>query len=577
MARPDPHSVFDDAQPRLQRLEWRARIDFAARAVVAEARLLFDGGGAYVDLDTRDLTIERVSDDDGARLEVERGATHPFLGQRLRVLRPRGAVRIRYRTLPTAMALDWSNQSVYSQCQPIFARSLVPLPDSPSSRITVGAELTAPRALTALMAAAQVSRHETGDEAVTTFEMAQPIPPYLLALAVGDYVSRELSSRSRVWASPSLIEAAAGELAPVERMMAEAERLFGPYRWERFDLLVAPPSFPYGGMENPRLAFLSPSLLVGDRSLLSVVAHELAHAWSGNLVSAASLEHFWLNEAFTVWGERRLVAAVADDGAETARLQAALGRRDLERALAAFAANPERTRLRTHLDGVDPDEALSVVPYEKGYLLLRALEANLGPAAFATLARGYFDRFAGRSITSEQFVQFAALRAPGFDFEAWLAQPGVPAAVAVATEPTAPAALPPGEELARWTPWRWRWFLDGLPRPSPLCAAIDQWFNHCAPAHPEVRTAWLTLAVDSDYAPALAQLDEALRQGRLKYLRPIYLALALQPSTRERAGRAYRQHRERYHPIARLQLERLLRALGVATQEVKPLGLGRRP
>ncbi|HEY2748524.1 MAG TPA: M1 family aminopeptidase, partial [Polyangia bacterium] len=318
MARPDPHSAFDDAQPRVRRLDWRARLDFGARVIAGEARLTIDGVGAAIDLDARDLTIEHVGDEAGARLDVELGAPRGFAGQRLRIARPPRVVVIRYRTSPAAMALHWSNQSVYSQCQPIYARTLVPLPDSPSSPIAYHAELTAPRALTTLMAATRIDRVEAGDAATTTFAMDEPIAPYLLAVAVGDYAARELSARCRVWAAPALVDAAARALGDVERLLGEAEGLFGAYRWGRFDLLIAPLSFPYGGMENPRLAFLSPTLLGDRESLVAVVAHELVHAWSGNLVTAASAEHFWINEAFTVWGERRLVATLLGEAAARA-------------------------------------------------------------------------------------------------------------------------------------------------------------------------------------------------------------------------------------------------------------------
>jgi aminopeptidase N len=519
MARPDPHSVFDDAQPRVRRLEWRARIDCAARVIEAEARLTVEGTGEWLDLDSRDLTIERVSDDDGARLDVELGAPHPFLGQRLRIARPPATVRIRYRTSPAATALHWSNQSVYSQCQPIYARSLVPLPDSPSSRIHYRAMLTAPARLTASMAAVQVERVEgagAGSEATTTWEQPEPIAPYLLAFAVGEYVARELSPRSRVWAAPALVDRAARALGGVARALAEAERLFGAYPWGRFDLLVAPASFPYGGMENPRLAFLSPTLLDDADALAGVVAHELAHAWCGNLVTAASAEHVWLNEAFAVWGERRIVAAVA--GEAVAQAQATAGRRALDSALAGFAAQPERTRLELALDGIDPDEGLSIVPYEKGYLMVRALEDALGGAAFGELLRAYLARFAGQSITTEQFRAFAAVAAPRFPFADWLNQSGLP-----------PSVRSDGNALAA----------------TDAAALPPDWFNQ-------------------------------LQSGRIKQLRPIYLALCREPDRRAEAARLYRQQRDGYHPIARQQLERLFREQGVAVEEVKPLGLGRR-
>jgi aminopeptidase N len=513
MARPDPHSVFDDAQPRVRRLDWHARVDFGARVLDAEARLGIEGQGDWLDLDARDLTIERVSDEAGVRLDIELGAPRGFLGQRLRIARPPAVVRIRYRTSPGAIALHWSNQSVYSQCQPIYARSIVPLPDSPSSRIAWRASLTAPRALTALIAAEPRERVESGDEATSTYEMVKPIPPYLFAFAVGDYASRELSPRVRVWAAPARLDEAARALAGVEERLVAAERLFGPYPWARFDLLIAPPSFPHGGMENPGLAFLSPSLLDDAEALQGVVAHELGHAWSGNLVTAASAEHFWINEAFTVWGERRLVDA------DVGRRSAAAGRRALDEALAAFASLPERTHLRLALDGVDPDEGLSIVPYEKGYLLLRALEDALGEARFVAFVRAWLQRFAWQSVTSEELVAFAADHAPGFDFAEWLNQSGMPKSLA-----SDGSAAPPADAVA-------------LP---------ENWLNQ-------------------------------LQSGRIKQIRPIYLALCRDPDRRADAARLYRQHREGYHPIARQQLERMFREQGVAVEEVKPLGLGRRP
>ena len=388
MPRLDPHSYNDSAQPAIDRLDWQARVDFASRTITAEALLGFRAPGeGPLDLDTRDLAIDGVSDEHGAALAFSLAAPDPILGTRLRVElpRPTSAIRVAYRTSPSASALQWltpeqtaggAQPFLYSQCQAIHARSLVPLQDTPRLRLRYRAALTVPARLEALMAAAFIGREPRGDEAIARFEMNEPIPPYLLALAVGDLVSRDLGPRSRVWAEPPVVDRAAHEFAGVDAMLTTAERLFGPYPWGRFDLLTMPPAFPYGGMENPRLTFLTPMLLAGDRSLVNVVAHELAHSWTGNLVTNASAEHFWLNEGFTVFAERRILEEL--EGREAALLHAALGRRELDRAVADFYEHPELTRLRTRLDGVDPDEAFSVVPYEKGYLLLRALEDAAG-------------------------------------------------------------------------------------------------------------------------------------------------------------------------------------------------------
>jgi leukotriene-A4 hydrolase len=631
--RPDPHSALDAAQPRVRHLDWRVRADFSARTLDAEARLVLDGDGERVDLDTRDLSIVSVDDGAGSPLPFEHGPPHPFLGQRLRVeCGPARVLRIVYRTAPSASALQWLNQLVYSQCQPIQARTLVPLPDSPSARLTMRAQVTAPRALTVLMGGAFVDRVEHGDEAITTYEMVEPIAPYLLALAIGDFVARDLTPRTRVWATPQRLDDAARVLAGVGRILHAAEELLGPYRWRRFDLWIAPSSFPYGGMENPRLTFLSPSLLARDGSLLGVVAHELCHAWFGNLVGAASAEHLWINEGLAVYAERRLIERL--DGEPAARLQAALGRRDLDRAFVAFGARPELTRLRTRLEGLDPDEALSIVPYEKGYLLLCALEAHLGRSALDRLLRAYLEHFAGQAITSDELAAFVATAAPDFPIDPWLNQSGLPSSaqplatsapaemamsartemamstpaemaisapmmatasaglpfhdaagphrLAAIGEPASADLLPARDEAAAWSPWQWRWYLDGLPRPSALCATLDEWFNLSAADNAEVRAAWLPLAIESDHAPALSAIEQALDggnergAGRVKFLRPLYLALARNPATRDGVGGWWRRFRQGYHPVARQQLDRLLRELGIATQDVNPLSLRRR-
>jgi hypothetical protein len=333
-------------------------------------------------------------------------------------------------------------------------------------------------------------------------------------------------------------------------------------------------------MENPRLTFLSPSLLAGDGSLLGVLVHELAHAWVGNLVGAASAEHIWINEGLAVYVERRLVEVL--DGSDAARLQAAIGRRDLERALAAFAVRPELTRLRTWLADLDPDETLSIVPYEKGYLFACALEAHVGREALDRLLRGYLERFAGGAVTSEALATFVAEHAPAFACDEWLNHSGLPASAPPAPLPLPTTALPAREEAAAWSPWQWRWYLDGLPRPSPLCAVLDEWFDLSHARNCEVRAAWLPLAIESDHVPALAEIEHALDGngdaggGRIKLLRPLYLALARHPTTQAQTAGWWRRYRDSYHPVARQQLERMLRELGIATHDVNPLSLRRR-
>jgi len=485
---------------------------------------------------------------------------------------------IRYRTGPDASALQWLEPEqtaggkapfLYSQCQAIHARSVVPLQDTPRLRITYEAELTVPATLRGLMAAGAVDREVRGDRAVERYRMDEPIPPYLFAFAVGDLESRDLGPRSRVWAEPSVVVRAAHEFAGVDRMLTSAEALFGPYSWGRFDLLVLPPSFPYGGMENPRLTFLTPTLLTGDRSLVNVVAHELSHSWTGNLVSNASAEDFWLNEGFTVFAERRILEVL--EGPEMVALHAAVGRQALDEAVTNFRDRPQLTRLRTRLQGVDPDDAFSQVPYEKGFLFLRALEDAVGRPAFDRFLKKYMEAFRFQSVTTEELLELVRTELPGaletVNAPRWIDGEGVPAGAPVArssrleqvevlkTELPSPAAK-------EWSPWEWQVYLNHLPRPAPaeLLAALDERFQLTEAANPEVLVAWLTVAIRSGYVPAVRRAETLLGEvGRMKYLKPLYAALIAGPGTRSLAEAWAQRYRKRYHVIAAAGVEALLR------------------
>jgi len=580
MARLDPHSYTDDQQPQTRALEWHAKVDFSTRILDCEAALTFEQPGeGPLELDTRELRIQSVTDAAGKPLGFSLEAAEPVLGARLRIQLPPGTrtIRIRYQTSPGASALQWLTPAqtsggkqpfLFSQCQQIHARSIIPLQDTPRLRIRYRAALTVPAPLEAVMAAAQVSREEKDGWAVKRFEMPQPIPSYLIALAVGDLKAKEVGPRSQVWAEPSLLEQAAWEFGQVEDMIRAAERLFGPYDWDRFDILAMPPSFPYGGMENPRLTFLTPTLIAGDRSLVNVVAHELAHSWTGNLVTNASMEHFWLNEGFTVYAERRLVEALY--GKDTAALQASLGRRSLDEALEHLKEHPEWTKLRTHLQGTDPDEVFSSVPYEKGFLFLRALEEAAGLEAFDRFVRGYVKRFAFQSITTEDFLAHVEKELPGVlaqvNAPAWVHDAGVPANAPVprsakleALEKHGPQA-PDEATVASWSPTEWQLYLRRLPHPSPLafCEALDQRFHLTQSRNHEVLVTWLELAAQSGHAPALPRLEQELAEvGRMKYLRPLYRTLArIDPA---RARSCFERCRASYHPIAQQVVEGLLK------------------
>jgi leukotriene-A4 hydrolase len=590
MPRIDPHSYNDTDQPETQSLDWKARIDFATRTfatrtIQAEALLILRQPQAGpLDLDTRELQIESVTDGRGDSLEFEVAPADPILGSRLRIqLRSdTEQVRLRYRTAPTASALQWlaptqtfggQQPFLFSQCQAIHARSLLPIQDTPRIRITYRAELTIPSDLRAVMAAGALGREVRAGEAIERFEMPQPIPPYLFALAVGDLAFQEVGPRCGVWAEPPIIEQAAWELAELEQFLGTAETLFGPYDWDRLDVLVLPRSFPYGGMENPRLIFVTPTILAGDRSLLALVAHEMAHSWTGNLVSNASAEHFWLNEGFTVFAERKMVES--REGPEAAALHGALGRRALDEDLVRFSDRPELTLLRTHLASVDPDDAYSRVPYEKGCLFLQTIEQAIGPTRFSQFLRHYLQRFRFQAITTEQFVEFADAELPGVlptvQADAWLHAPGVPnnAPVSASGRLDAIEALdgaPPPDELARsWSPIEWQLYLETLPPTldSAACAELDARFQLTGSPNYDVLVTWLTRCIPAGYAPALDRTEQVLGEvGRMKYLRPLYQALAERPDTRQHAVQLFERFAAGYHPIAQGTVTRVLREAG---------------
>jgi leukotriene-A4 hydrolase len=585
MPRPDPHSYCDTDQPETAAFDWQVRVDFERRELSGHVELKLSPSparqrGGVLDLDTRDLRIEAVESAAGP-LVYELGPADPILGARLRVTLPPGtpSFTVRYRTSQQATALGWLSPEqtagkrqpyLFSQCQAIHARSIVPLQDTPGRRVVFTARLDVPVELRSLMAARFVERRTAGPgRALDAWEMPEPIPPYLLALAVGDVVSRELSPRVRVWAEPSEVDAGARELEAVESMITAAEGLFGPYDWERFDLLVMPPSFPYGGMENPRLTFLTPTIIAGDRSLVNVVAHELSHSWTGNLVSNASAEHFWLNEGFTVYAERRILEALY--GREEAELHAAVGRKELLRAIEDFASQPELTRLRGHLDGTDPDQAFSIVPYEKGYLLLRAIEENEGRARWDAFLRKYMQEFRFQALTTEQWLVFLERELPGAaahaGADAYLHGEGLPEG---APRPASarldhilalPPRVPTAEEGARLSPLEWMLYLEHLPRPVPHATLLelDQRFSLTQSGNADILCAWLSLALVSGYAPARTRaLGFVGEVGRMKYLKPLYRLLLGDAETAGAAREAFARYRDGYHPIARHVVESLM-------------------
>jgi aminopeptidase N len=557
----DVHSWSRPDQIRVRHLELDFDVRFDRKILDGAVTLRFEPAPhPELILDTRDLEIHSVENASGFEL----GSRDPVLGSPLKIQVAPGAtwVRIKYSTSPGASGLQWLDPPqtagkrhpfLYTQSQAIHARSWIPLQDTPAVRVTFQGRVRVPAGLEAVMAAERAGEH---------FRMQHPIPSYLIALAAGELEFRPLGDRSGVFAEPELAGAAAREFADTEAMIRAVEEMYGPYRWGRYDLLVLPPSFPFGGMENPCLTFATPTILAGDKSLVALVAHELAHSWSGNLVTNATWSDFWLNEGFTVYLERRILEKVY--GRKREEMEAALGRRELDREMASL---PESDRvLHLPLAGRDPDDGCTLVPYEKGALLLRTIEREVGRERFDRFLRSYFDHFAFQSITTADFLDYLHRELPvAVPLEEWIFKPGIPPAAA---EPHSDAfSLLEAEaarwqqgqpiETARWSTQEWLHFMRILEHPD--LERLDREFHFSQSGNSEILHQWLLMSVRANYEPALPDLERFLCSvGRRKFLKPIYTELLKTPEGRQRAQRIYQRARPGYHPIAQTTLDALI-------------------
>ena len=587
----DIHSYARPQEARVTHVELDLRADFPAQTLAGTAALdvQAEPGARELVLDTKELTVHGVADAAGQPLQYALGAPDSILGRPLTVQLPAGTRRVvvRYTTSPQAEALQWlapqqtsgkRHPFLFSQGQAILTRSWIPTQDSPGIRQTYAARITVPAPLVALMSAELLSP-PTGEPAAEgagqrtyRFRLDQPVPPYLIALAVGDLAFRAVGPRTGVWAEPGVVEKAAHEFADMEKMVEAAESLYGPYRWGRYDVLVLPPSFPFGGMENPRLTFATPTVLAGDRSLVSLIAHELAHSWSGNLVTNATWADFWINEGFTTYFENRIMEALY--GPERAAMLQALGWRELHDEVQNLGGpGAPDTRLHLELAGRNPDDGMTQIAYEKGATLLRTLEHTVGRARWDAYLRGYFDRHAFQPMTTERFL--ADLRAHlirgdsalerRLALESWIYQPGVPqnavqpqsdAFARVEAQAQAFAAGTPAARLQTqgWTTQEWQHFLGTLPQAlsAAQLADLDRSFNLSRQGNSEVLFGWLRIAVRNRYQPAVPALQRFLtEQGRRKFLRPLYQDLMAQGEWGQTLARQiYRQARPTYHSVS---------------------------
>ncbi len=583
----DIHSCARPDEVRVRHVALELTLDFDRRRAAGSCTLDLErrDPSAPLWLDTQGLQIAAVHTADAARhsLEWHLGADDPLLGQPLRIALPDDCSRIAidYATVPaTQGAMQWLAPAqtsgpapfLFTQGQAILTRTWIPLQDSPGVRVTWNATIHAPAGLRPLMSATASAGNEHDGY---TFAMPKAVPSYLIALACGQLERREISGRCAVWAEPAVVARATAELEDMERMVTACESLFGPYRWGRYDVLVLPPSFPFGGMENPCLTFATPTILAGDKSLVALIAHELAHSWSGNLVTNATWRDFWLNEGFTVYLEERIMEHVY--GRDRAEMEIQLEMADLRDELATLP--PADQVLHIDLRGRNPDDGMTGVPYQKGAAMLRRLEHIVGRPRFDAFLRSWFDAHSFQSVSTAVFEQWLqdhllgddpAARAQ-IDLANWIHGPGLPAdapvpvahafaAVDTAKDAVLAArtaqALPP---MAEWCTQQWLRFLAAIPADRDLLATLDQARNFTSSGNSEILTRWLQLAIAADYQPAMPRLEQFLLQvGRRKFLKPLYEALLRAPNGAARAAAIYRQARARYHPVAVRTLDELL-------------------
>jgi aminopeptidase N len=581
----DVHSHASGSPARIEHLDLDLQVDMTERRMVGTASYRIRPHGAdTIILDTDELQIDKVTVN-GKEVPVLQG-DRSILGRSLRIPIETNstAIAVTYRTTEGARALQWlspqqtadrTHPFLFTQGQAILTRTWIPIQDSPGIRITYSARVKVPPQLMAVMSAS--NPQERSVDGVYTFHMEQPIPAYLIALAVGDIEFRPLGERCGVYAERSVVDKAAWEFADTERMLQAAEALYGPYRWGRYDVIVLPPSFPFGGMENPRLTFATPTIIAGDRSLTALIAHELAHSWSGNLVTNATWNDFWLNEGFTVYFENRISEALY--GADHAGMLQILGRQDLQASLAQMQADghAEDTHLRLHLDGRDPDDGMTDVAYEKGFAFLKLLESKVGRERFDAFLRGYFDRFAFQSMTTDRFLAYLdeELLKPTnttLDIAAWVDGPGLPAD---APMPVSDKFDQVDREIARWqggTPgaslatkgwntFQWMHFLRHLP--GELTTAqlndLDAAFSFSSSGNSEVLAAWLEQCIRNDHDASYAVLDQFLSTvGRRKFLVPLYKELIATEKGRVMARTVYASARPNYHAVAVRTLDEML-------------------
>lgn len=586
----------------VKHLDWTLRVDFDEQVIQAEATYVVEISDSHprkLCLDTSGLRIQSIQTFDGHPLDYilyPMNASKPHLGQLLEISLPKDVrestqkITIVYCTTTGCSALQWLPPSqtagkeypyLFTQCQAIHARALVPCQDACGVKMTYTASVTVPHWATCVMSAIRDTVEDVDGMKVYTWNQPIPISSYLIAIAVGDLAKRELSPRCAIWSEPSLVDAAAYEFAETEEFLKIAEDIAGKsYVWGRYDLLCLPPSFPYGGMENPCLTFVTPTLLAGDRSLADVVAHEIAHSWTGNLVTNATWDHFWLNEGWTTWFQRKIMARIKDNP-KFLDFDAIDGRKHMQDAIEEMTA--KNTRLVLDIGDEDPDESYSSIAYEKGFTLLLYLERLVGTPEFEDFFKAYIARFASRVLTSDDFKDFFMKHFEAssskreivkqIDWNVWFHKPGMPPVLpeldtTLASDSQNLASLwlavdregadPPSvNDMASWSSLQVTCFLDdlqmktgGIPLKISTLRAMNALYQLESTRNSEILYRYCELAIPAEDVSVIPVATRFITtQGRMKFTRPLYRALYKSRMGRQFAVSTFLANKDFYHPI----------------------------
>ena len=584
----DAHSFAKPKTAALIHLNWNVEVDFDKKIISGTATydIKTAEGATEIILDTKnDLDILSVTAD-GKSAEFKVGEYVEHLGNPLSIsiTDQTKQIAITYKTNPNAAALQWlspqqtANKTapfLFTQSQAILGRSWIPVQDGPGMRFTYEATVKVPKGLIALMSAKNPT--EKSEDGIYTFKMTQPIPAYLMALTVGDVDYKKLGAHTGIYAESSLMDKAAYEFAEMEDMLLAAEELYGKYQWEVYDMIILPPSFPFGGMENPRLTFATPTIIAGDRSLTSLVAHELAHSWSGNLVTNATWDDFWLNEGFTVYFERRIMESLYGD--EYSEMLADLGYQDLLETVDGYmeGGQPKDTHLKLDLNDRNPDDGMSDIAYEKGYFFLRLVENTVGREKFDVFLKDYFQGNAFKVMTTEAFIihlKANLLDSMSYDSigaDQWIYGEGLPDNLPapnsnkfelVNAQIEAWKSGTDAKKLATtdWSSHEWLHFIRTLPAGLSFdkMKELDAAFRFTKSGNSEVLAAWFQHTIKNNYVPANQVMKDFLVSvGRRKFLTPTYTALK-ESGKLAMAKEIYKEARPNYHSVSQQTMDELL-------------------